>query len=257
MHEQRRALCCAGALTGWDRVLYNGGEDGCGVSAVATGRTIVRRGGIYPARGACGGAGFPGRKNPAPTNEGKRHHIPAMLAANLTLEFPNNRRACRNLNGQQIQPKPPMEARVFYAASLPFSASQDFGRRRAVPGRCVGGGRPFLLRRRIPCACALAVACRRVGSGAAGGAAAAGLCLAAALFWLNAPAYTVDAAARSLRRQFPASTVQFAGCVTATPRRPLIRYDVYCFFIGDRYGYFEPDSGQYIEMGAKDVWQTA
>lgn len=86
---------------------------------------------------------------------------------------------------------------------------------------------------------------------------AAGLCLAAALFWLNAPAYTVDAAARSLRRQFPASAVQFAGCVTATPRRPLIRYDVYCFFVGDRYGYFEPDSGQYIEMGAKDVWQTA
>src|SRR5699024_8080613 len=43
--------------------------------------------------------------------------------------------------------------------------------------------------------------------------AAAGLCLAAALFWLNAPAYTVDAAARSLRRQFPASVVQFAGCV--------------------------------------------
>ena len=87
--------------------------------------------------------------------------------------------------------------------------------------------------------------------------AAAGLCLAAALFWLNAPAYTVDAAARSLRRQFPASAVQFAGCVTATPRRPLIRYDVYCFFVGDQYGYFEPDSGQYIEMGAKDVWQTA
>ena len=86
---------------------------------------------------------------------------------------------------------------------------------------------------------------------------AAGLCLAAALFWLNAPAYTVKAAVRSLRRQFPASAVQFAGCVTATPRRPLIRYDVYCFFIGDQYGYFEPDSGQYIEMGAKDVWQTA
>lgn len=87
--------------------------------------------------------------------------------------------------------------------------------------------------------------------------AAAELCLAAALFWLNAPAYTVDAAAHSLRRQFPASAVQFAGCVTATPRHPLIRYDVYCFFVGDRYGYFEPDSGQYIEMGAKDVWQTA
>lgn len=87
--------------------------------------------------------------------------------------------------------------------------------------------------------------------------AAAGLCMAAALFWLNAPAYTVKAAVRSLRRQFTASAVQFAGCVTATPRRPLIRYDVYCFFVGDQYSYFEPDSGQYIEMGAKDVWQTA
>lgn len=87
--------------------------------------------------------------------------------------------------------------------------------------------------------------------------AAAGLCLAAALFWLNAPAYTVKAAVRSLRRQFPASVVQFAGCVTATPRRPLIRHDVYCFFVGDRYGYFEPDSGQYVEMGASDVWQAA
>ncbi len=87
--------------------------------------------------------------------------------------------------------------------------------------------------------------------------AAAGLCMAAALFWLNAPAYTVKAAVRSLRRQFPASVVQFAGCVTATPRRPLIRHDVYCFFVGDRYGYFEPDSGQYVEMGASDVWQAA
>ena len=87
--------------------------------------------------------------------------------------------------------------------------------------------------------------------------AAAGLCLAAALFWLNAPAYTVKAAVRSLRRQFSASVVQFAGCVTATPRRPLIRHDVYCFFVGDQYGYFEPDSGQYVEMGASDVWQAA